>query len=390
MTIFGDIDINRDGIPQEILNIDTKTRTNLFAWNGQFSPQFVEAMLSVYAGGNSSVIDTFAGCGTVLGECAGSGLECYGTAINAPAYFMAKTYEVSNMSEAERLGLLCSADDFILCACMNGGDILGSVLAEIRNNSGTPYSDVLSALVVITDIYNHPVTPEILRGKWQKLGKIIAALPYSTSPVRAARRDARDTGLENDTADMLLTSPPYINVLNYHQEYRRSAEALGCDVLKAARSEIGSNRKNRGNRFLTVIQYCLDMAGAMREAARVCREGARMIYVVGRESRIMGVPFCNSELIYDIGAEILGFNFEMRQERYFMNRFGQVIYEDILHFRNRKHGLMSDEDIAEYSRDIAVKMLAGKLKNADSRTRPLIEDALARKDSVKPSELFRP
>ena len=139
-----------------------------------------------------------------------------------------------------------------------------------------------------------------------------------------------------------------------------------------------------------MIQYCLDMAGAMREAARVCREGARMIYVVGRESRIMGVPFCNSELIYDIGAEILGFNFEMRQERYFMNRFGQVIYEDILHFRNRKHGLMSDEDIAEYSRDIAVKMLAGKLKNADSRTQPLIEDSLARKDSVKPSELFRP
>ena len=47
-------------------------------------------------------------------------------------------------------------------------------------------------------------------------------------------------------------------MFNYHQKYRRSVEALDCNILAIARSEIGSNRQNRGNRFLTVIQYCLD------------------------------------------------------------------------------------------------------------------------------------
>jgi hypothetical protein len=39
-------------------------------------------------------------------------------------------------------------------------------------------------------------------------------------------------------------------------------EVLGFDILKVAASEIGSNRRNRGNRFITVIQYALDMEEA--------------------------------------------------------------------------------------------------------------------------------
>lgn len=45
---------------------------------------------------------------------------------------------------------------------------------------------------------------------------------------------------------LVLTSPPYINVYNYHQQYRASAEALGWDLLEVAKTEIGSNRKHPG------------------------------------------------------------------------------------------------------------------------------------------------
>ena len=50
----------------------------------------------------------------------------------------------------------------------------------------------------------------------------------------------------------------------------------------------------------------------------------------------LGYSFCNSELIYRIGTEVLGFDFILRQERAFKNRYGQIIYEDILHFSNTK------------------------------------------------------
>ncbi|MEP9412025.1 MAG: hypothetical protein HRF42_11640 [Candidatus Brocadia sp.] len=52
-----------------------------------------------------------------------------------------------------------------------------------------------------------------------------------------------------DSADLIITIPPYINVFNYHRNYRSIMDILGFDILKVAASEIGSNRKNRGNRF---------------------------------------------------------------------------------------------------------------------------------------------
>lgn len=384
---FIDIEIDRKEIPQDILNIDAKTRSNLFTWNGQFSPQFIEALLSEYSSPEFLVIDTFAGSGTTLCECARKGLEAYGTEINVSAFHMAKIYEAANLSDSERNSIIDEINSLILYLSMNSGNILEALTFEIKGSTNTFYAYVLSALVIMMDIFSNEITSEFVLRKWGNLSGIIAKIPHSKKLIRAERRDARNLNIKNDTADMLITSPPYINVFNYHQKYRRSVEALGHNVLRTARSEIGSNRKNRGNRFLTVIQYCIDMAMSMMEASRVCKDGARMIYVVGRESRIMGCPFCNSELIYDIGTGILGLDFILRQERFFTNRFGQVIYEDILHFRNTKGKIIHDE-LEERPRDIAANMLACKMKEADSKTLCFLCDAVNRKNIVMPSEIF--
>ena len=103
-------------------------------------------------------------------------------------------------------------------------------------------------------------------------------------------------------------------------------------MLALARSEIGANRQNRGNRFLTVIQYSLDMALALREMARAAKPGARLILVVGRESSVRGVRFFNGELVAELAVRCVGMQMERRQERRFRNRYGTHIYEDILHF----------------------------------------------------------
>ena len=52
-----------------------------------------------------------------------------------------------------------------------------------------------------------------------------------------------------------------------HQNHRAILELLGFDLLHVAASEIGSNRKNRGNRFRTVIQYALDMEASLESFA---------------------------------------------------------------------------------------------------------------------------
>ena len=75
--------------------------------------------------------------------------------------------------------------------------------------------------------------------------------------------------LPEDAIDFVITSHPYINVFNYHQQYRASAEALGLEDSGSGESGNRLLSENRQNRFLTVIQYCLDMYEVFVELARV-------------------------------------------------------------------------------------------------------------------------
>ena len=138
---------------------------------------------------------------------------------------------------------------------------------------------------------------------------------------------------------------------------------------------------------MTVIQYCIDMALSLKEACRICKTDARMIYVVGRESSVLGYSFCNSELVFNIGTEIFSLKFLLRQERVFKNRFGQMIYEDILHFSNSSSILPCDEEIICKAREIAVRMLQEKCNlDVENKNRPLLFEAIEKAIKIKPSE----
>ncbi len=387
ITKYQDIPINHTLINQSLLDINIKVRSNLFSWNGQFSPQFVEALLTNFANTTDVVIDPFAGSGTTLCESARKGIRAYGMELNASAYHMAKTYELANYSFEERMAIVDTINsilDKILCP----GDILPIITQSIQQDEDSPVSRVLSTLVVLLDLFNNELSIELMNKKWDSLKKIIVEIPFSKNEIKIDMGDARKLNLASDAATLLITSPPYINVFNYHQKYRRSVEALGYDVLAIARNEFGSNRKNRGNRLLTVIQYCIDMALSLKEAIRVCQPESRMVYVVGRESNVLGYSFCNSELIYNIGVEIFNLPFLLRQERVFKNRFGQMIYEDILHFENSKEKIFLDDlAIVEMARVIATRMLSEKAElMPESKNIEFIYDAIEKSAKINQSE----
>lgn len=133
-------------------------------------------------------------------------------------------------------------------------------MSAIHEKTDSLLSNLLCTLIILLDLFNNELSVSILYKKWDNLKNIILQIPYSLAKVHVDMGDARQMNCNESEATLLLTSPPYINVFNYHQKYRRSVEALGYDVLKIAKNEFGSNRKNRGNRLLTVIQYCIDMA----------------------------------------------------------------------------------------------------------------------------------
>jgi SAM-dependent methyltransferase len=334
-------------ISRDRLNIDGKERSNLFPWNGQFSPQLIEALLQTYARSGDFILDPFLGSGTVLCEAGRVGLPCFGTEINPAAFKMARTYRLINFRPDERKMIVQDLDTRLqealpdtlplMARDESDADSTGSqrALTDLSASLSEGGAKILlDALIVLLDFYKNDLTAEKVFDAWDKLKATVKALPFSEAAISLANTDARALPLPDAAVDLVLTSPPYINVFNYHQQYRASVEALGWDLLEVARSEIGSNRKHRGNRFLTVIQYCLDMTDVLIELKRVCKEGARIIVVVGRESNVRKTRFYNGEIVAALGVRCAGVTPRVRQERVFKNKFGTLIYEDILHFTN--------------------------------------------------------
>jgi len=160
-------------------------------------------------------------------------------------------------------------------------------------------------------------------------------------------------------------------------------EALGFDMLKVAASEMGSNRKNRSNRFKTVIQYCLDIEQAIESFSSVLKQTGFLILVVGRESNIRGIPIPNSRIVREIAISADVFSIEGEYERRFTNRFGNSIVEDILIFRRN-----SNQMIGKHAILIAVDILKQLLSVAIADISENIQDAISEAGSVLPSKIL--
>lgn len=373
-------------ITQENLDIVEKSRSNLFTWRGQFSPQLVEVILKSYCLSNSVILDPFAGSGTVLLEAGRLGLEAYGFDINPAAWILGKTYELINNSQRKEiinsLRILIDREfPFEIFEAETEVLNLEEKLIKTRKDLDEKATEVLDALIILLDIANNKVTNSFVQSKFSKLVDTVEELPFSKKKVRMSLSDARCLPLENDKMDFILTSPPYINVFNYHQHYRKSAEILGWDLLKIAKSEIGSNRANRGNRFYTVIQYCLDMADTLMEIVRVAKDGARIVFVVGHQSNVLGVPFYNADIIDKIGVKANIFHRVLRQKREFKNKFGKTIREDIINFTNPKNECQKDI-VEKVAREVAFDILKSSLSLVPSKKLRYLEDAIDKVNDI--------
>jgi 16S rRNA G966 N2-methylase RsmD len=391
--------LNTTDIPQSLLNIENKDRSNLFSWRGQFSPQFIEALLDKYAGPGFELLDPFAGSGTVLYE---AGLKCLSATaaeINPAAYRMACTYRLINEDEHQRHIAISHLGDALKKSFPDKlplfieqseavEDRIKETLIGLETEITNPLSRLLlDSLIIRLDLYQAGLSREKVMATWRRLKTLVSELPFSSKTITVLNCDARTLPLPDSSVDLVITSPPYINVFNYHQQYRASAEALGWNLLQVAKSEIGSNRKHRSNRFLTVIQYCLDLTQTLCKLAAVCKPSARIIFVVGRESRVRNVPFYNGQIVGLLGVQCVGFELSMRQERVFKNKFGELIYEDILHFTNP--GTVYD-DILSKARQVARRTLETALASAPQDVSADLYDAMSRLSEIQPSPMYCP
>jgi len=391
--IYSNTLIDRANIDQNLLNIANKYKSNPLPWNGQFSPQLVQVLLNYYSSKKDTIFDPFLGSGTTLLEAGELKRKAYGTEINFAAICLSKIYELINVDFPERIILINEFENILIKYHIiysdffnNENNIITNIQILINKYSNSKYKILLDCFIILIDFYKNNFSEKWLETKWYKIKELVKALPVSPNNIKILQEDARETSISDSKVDFIVTSPPYINVFNYHQQYRSSSEHLNGSVLPTAKAEIGSNRKNRSNRFNTVTQYCIDMSMVFNEINRICKDGSRVIFIMGRESQVKKTAFFNGEIVSEIAYQCCKMNLINRQERVFINRYGAHIYEDILHFESTKK--ISTNGI-ETARNIAKDIFLSVMSTAPEESQVDLQDALEKLSEVQPSEMFR-
>lgn len=392
-------------LDQAKLDVVDRRETNLFDWKGQFTPDFIKYLLEVYSKPGMTVADPFVGSGTVLYESLSKDLNCIGYEINPSAYYMAKFYEYATLSIEERNAIIKEADN-----------ILGSKLSAyseddmvfVKNEDDDyrlSYHNLLKLATSISPLLTERTKSFLINimflcekdkklsliasvnKNFEKVKAKILQLPYTKASVNAFMRDSRSMGSDyKESVDLIITSPPYINVFNYHQNYRGIIECFDFDILGVAKSEIGSNRKHRSNRLKTVVQYAIDMGNAVYNSALSLKEGGRMIYIVGVESTVLKTKFNNSKIIQDIVKLFPELSIEALNYRQFTNRYGQNIKEDIITINKNSaiKSCLSDDDY----KHIGFNHLTAALGEASDSVKEGIRQIVSEEDKVEPSPIL--
>jgi hypothetical protein len=137
--------------------------------------------------------------------------------------------------------------------------------------------------------------------------------------------DARQIPLQSDSIDKIITSPPYLNAIDYMRGHKLSLIWMNRDSSELKRirssmvgSEIGHanpsetvsriygrsivNNKEFGRYMNIMHRYISDMHEVLGEYKRVLKTGSELVMVIGN-NRIKGVEVRNSEMIKEIARD---------------------------------------------------------------------------------------
>lgn len=186
----------------------------------------------------------------------------------------------------------------------------------------------------VTDFSNYSVIDGFTRSVKDVRRRLQSTKPHPPAEVQLG--DARNLPLPSRSVDAILTSPPYLNAIDYIRGHRLALVWLGYGLgeLRYIRStSIGAERApDRADIALPEIRsvlgnldllpqryqrmvdrYIVDILNMTRESARVLRSGAQATYVVGN-SCLKGVYISNADAVAR-AAELAGMQLIDRYER---------------------------------------------------------------------------
>lgn len=320
---------------------------SIHPYPARFIPQIPRKAILDYSQPGEVVLDPFAGSGTTLLEASLLGRRSIGVDNNAVAALVSYAKIASyTADEIHLLNLFCRdlPDTRTLDVAAADVDIpfykerdgwfdpealldLGFIRERINTLPEPIYSlalATLSSLIVRvsyqdSDTRYARVQKEYVPGsslKWykQKLFQAIRGVkeildrPRATSVIHLA--DTRHIPFVGDeSVDLIVTSPPYLNAYDYHKYHRHRLHWIDGDVSLARDQEIGKH-DTFTKKSAIPDPYFDDMRCCFAEWARVMKPDGHVLIVIG-DSIVSGLPVPVGDRFVEIMQE-LGFTLDNR------------------------------------------------------------------------------
>jgi SAM-dependent methyltransferase len=192
-------------------------------------------------------------------------------------------------------------------------------------------------------------------------------------PVDIRHGDARALPVESSSVDMVITSPPYLNAIDYLRGHKLSLVWMGHGIseIRALRSgNIGTEVSKESTlneamqeamkvmvefesldkrRLDMVRRYVWDMGKVMKECARVLKREGCAVFVLG-DSAIRGVFIKNSEALIQL-AENHGLSLVSRNKRPIETKRRYLPPPESKRAGDKMQGRMREEVILEFRAD---------------------------------------
>lgn len=380
----------RKNTPLEKLNLNWRERDlrerertkhvhRLHPYLGKYIPQLVEIFLRKYFSAGSTVLDPFSGSGTTLVQANELGINSIGYDVSAFNVLLAKvktdSYNVPRLRKQVndlliRLEAGQKQDLFNTPATLPDNDNEDNLYLK-RWFAPQALSELLAFRNLIPEYDNQDLLKVILSRAARSarltthfdldFPKVPQTEPYfcykhsrTCTPIMEAykfiRRYALDTVERVEEfsklrtkakvrihhadsmkgkfgeIDGVITSPPYVGLINYHEQHAYAYHLLGLHDQREL--EIGAAAK--GSSKKAKKSYQEEIASVFKHCAESLRPGGRIIVVVGDRANV-----------YPEIAEMVGLEQEAVVQRHVNRRTGRRstdFYESVLIWRKQKKG----------------------------------------------------
>lgn len=331
-----------DGIDWDFKDFTTQYLTHRFhSYPARFIPQIPLTFIKLFTDEGENVLDPFCGCGTTMVEAFLNNRNSIGNDFNPLAVLISKV-KTTLIDETEfrylnrKLSVMKRYLDLDYRRVENRAENLPNrkiskifnraiiskleaireTLLEVKDErhddvydlGRAALSSTIWALVEngngidVDNIFLRKVNS--MREGLKETDKIVKNIP----DVKAINGDARRLDVETDSVDLVVTSPPYVNALDYYRAHMYNMLWLGMDFDLFRKHEIGGHSHFIANRFRLLSEYLGDMLRSMIEMNRVLKRDKLCVIVVG-----------NSSLEYEL----------IESHRFFAEMAGNIGFEQI-------------------------------------------------------------